>query len=516
MSSENYIQDVEYPSFYNGVLNPLALWFTAAVNGYADRPMPESFRYCDLGCGNGTTLIYLASMFPQAHFVGVDFNADHIAAAKTLAEKVQLTNIEFHQLDFADLEDWDTEAFDFAVCFGAFSWINIELQNHILGFVGNKLTRGGLFLVHYAAKPGKVQIDPLWHLMRTVTETESGNSIHRVREGIKVISQLQDKNSRFFQDNPVADHRAKALGNQDLNYVAHESLTEWQAFFHSEIAQRAGEQGLTFAGPSGQSNVPLQYRIPQAFKALFSDSQDTVIRETLCDYIHNTGVRTDVFVKDAPEKASNLEVLDDTAFGIMLLLTETIPAKANALSGQGINLNDAIPKAILGGVAERSMTFREMASLPALGKRNKSEVQDMLAFLVSTGAIQPLAGHYKPIPANGQSRWEPILPLTGNELASEFPLSRALNLPSAHTGQCTPLPPLVALVLATLQNDIPVNRVAEVAADKVVRAGNELFPNTPNPPKRPDLVKSINDQLPLVIEKVLPRLVSMGVYGAAL
>jgi trans-aconitate methyltransferase len=202
------------------------MWFTAATNSLTDRPMPNSFRYCDLGCGDGTTLHYLASMYPQAQFVGVDFNAEHIAAANKRANEAQLNNIEFRQLDFADLKDLESEPFDFIVCYGAFSWINISLQEQILDFVGTRLQPGGLFLVHYAAKPGKVQIDPLWHLMRTVAATVPGDSIDQVREGIKVISHLQEQKSIFFQQNPIAHGRASALSKQDLNHIAHESLTE--------------------------------------------------------------------------------------------------------------------------------------------------------------------------------------------------------------------------------------------------------------------------------------------------
>jgi SAM-dependent methyltransferase len=449
-------------------------------------------------------------MYPQARFVGVDFNADHINSANDLAKEAQLNNIEFHQLDFANLESWDIEGFDFAVCFGAFSWINLSLQNNILSFVANKLKTDGCFLIHYAARPGKVQIDPLWHLMRTVTESVPGNSIDRVREGIKIISQLKDKGSVFFKQNPVANKRATALTGQNLNYVAHESLTEWQAFFHSEIAQRARDYGLTFAGPTGQSNVPLEFRIPPSFKSLFNGSMDDAVKETLCDYIHNTGIRTDVFVKDGRKKSSDLDVLDDTAFGIVPLLNETIPPKANTLSGQSISLNDPIPKAILDGTMKQSMTLREIASLPALGKKTKGEVLDMLALLVSIGAIQPLASHYKAAPEGDYASWKLSLPLTGLELASDFPLNQPLRLPSEHTGQCAPLPPLVALILAALHDGVAQNEVANVVADKLLQPGNQIFPNAPNPPKS-ELIKSLNQQLPLFKQQVLPKLMRMGV-----
>ncbi len=510
MSSSNYIQDVSYQSFYNPQLNPLTLWFNAAINGFAERSLPESFRYCDLGCGNGTTLCYLAAMYPKAHFTGVDFNATHIAAAQGLAKQAQLNNIEFHQLDFANLENWTVEPFDFVVCYGTFSWITVALQNSILDFVGNSLIKGGFFLVHYAARPGKVQIDPLWHLMRTVTDSEEGDSIARVREGIRIISHLKDKESAFFKQNPIARQRATALVNQDASYVAHESLTEWQAFFHDEIARRAREYGLVFAGPSGQSNIPLKFRVPHSFNTLFHDPMDPIVKETLCDYIHNTGVRTDVFAKDVRKAQSNQDAFHETPFGIAPLLNETIPPSVDALSGQSINLKDPIPKAILDGLTRKSMTFGEMLSLPALSQKHHNEVRDLFAFLTSIGAIQPLTNHYHPTPESQQAPREPSLTLGKLELASDFPLTRPLSLPSAHTGQCASLPPVVALILAAQGKGIARNEVIDVVADRLMLAGKELFPN---PPGKPELVKSIRDQLPLLNNKALPRLVAMGVYS---
>ncbi len=515
MSSNSYIQDISYPSSYNAQLNPLSLWFTAATNNLAVQPMSASFSYCDLGCGDGTTLHYLASMYPQAHFVGVDFNKEHITAAKQRAEGAQLENVEFRQLDFASLEELQDELFDFIVCYGTFSWINISLQEKILDFVGNRLRPDGLFLVHYAAKPGKVQIDPLWHLMRTAATTVSGDSIAQAQEGVRVISNLQQQKALFFQQNPIAHNRANALSKQNLNYIAHESLTEWQAFFHSEIEQRALQYDLTFVGPSGPLNLPLKQRVPQQFMHLFQDHMDSSTIETLCDYIHNTGVRTDIFMRKVSPQPPDQDPLTDQIFGISPLLDEMILPRIDTPSGSSIGSGEPIPKAILDGLTrQHSMTFQEIISLPTLEQRDSSEVRDYLTLMASANIIQPIIGKHKLPLASDNLKYHPTLPLARLVLASDFPLTRPLPIPSAHTGQCASLPPAVALILSLLQEGVREGQLIDRVVDRLLQAQSQIPTRGIQSPGRKELTASVSQQLPLVTDRVLPRLVAMGVFEA--
>ncbi len=512
MSSDNYIQDVAYPSSYNPNLNPLSLWFIAAINGFRDTPLPKEFHYCDLGCGDGTTLNHLAAMYPEASFVGVDFNADHITAAHKNAGEAGLKNVEFHQLDFADLKTFATASFDFITCFGAFSWINVSLQDCILDFAGDRLRDNGLFLVHYAAKPGKAQIDPLWHLMRVATNSVSGNSIDRVREGTKIINHLREKQSLFFRQNPVANERAKQIPNQNPYYVAHESLTEWQAFFHSEIANRAAERKLIFAGPMGRLNAPLEYRIPPAFQSLFNDSMDSTTVETLSDYVHNTGIRADLFSKEGTKIPQARQILDEVLFGISPIVAEMIPPQINTPSGQKVNLTDPLPKAMLANLAKGTMTFGDLMATPALADQKRDTAIGMLALLVSEGVIQPLSSQHRSLPENACTPLKASLPLTELNLSTDFPLTQALALPSAHTGQCAQLPVMVALILAAMQAGLAGDKITNQVVEKVWNARKELFAGMPNPPGKPDLGKMVNQQMQLVQDRIIPELVARGVF----
>ena len=190
-ASDSYISDVVYDSSYNPYLNPLNLHYIALQAGLRQGRLAADFSFCDLGCGDGTTLNIIASMFPKARFYGVDFNRKHIAAAQRSAEIAGLENVTYHQLDFADINSTKFPSLDFINCFGTFSWINKSLQDSILEFAGRSLVESGVFTVHYAAKPGKVQLDPLWHLMRILTENMNVSSTERARTAVERIGDTE-------------------------------------------------------------------------------------------------------------------------------------------------------------------------------------------------------------------------------------------------------------------------------------------------------------------------------------
>ncbi len=63
----------------------------------------------DIGCENGITTCFLASILPESTFLGIDRSANGIAIAKTIREKLGLENIVFMEGDYTTL---DSKNFD--------------------------------------------------------------------------------------------------------------------------------------------------------------------------------------------------------------------------------------------------------------------------------------------------------------------------------------------------------------------------------------------------------------------
>jgi hypothetical protein len=246
---------------------------------------------------------------------------------------------------------------------------------------------------------------------------------------------------------------------------------------------------------------------------LFHGSMDSRIKETLIDYIHNTGVRTDIFMRGTAPKRADIDQLDGLIFGITSLLNEMIPPKIDTPSGKSIGSGEPIPKAILDGLTQRSMTFQEITSLPALAQKSSSEVRDSLTLMAGANIIQPIINQHRPSPMGDSSQWQPSLALTRILLASDFPLTQPLHIPSAHTGQCASLPPVIALILSTLQDGANEEQLTKIVVERLLLAQSKILSPTTRRPSKEELTKSIMQQLPLITGKVIPRLVAMGVYG---
>ncbi len=86
------------------------------VPGLVER-LQQGIDVADVACGSGHAINVMAQAFPASHFVGLDFSAPAIAAARAEADRRRLTNATFVQQDAASLEA--KEQYDFITTFDA-------------------------------------------------------------------------------------------------------------------------------------------------------------------------------------------------------------------------------------------------------------------------------------------------------------------------------------------------------------------------------------------------------------
>ena len=100
---DGYVTDVAYTSNFYREITPSWLGMTSLLLGHRPPDLARSFRYADLGCGNGFTALAIAATCPHAEVWGFDFNPAHIEFASSLANRAGLTNVHFVETSFADL-----------------------------------------------------------------------------------------------------------------------------------------------------------------------------------------------------------------------------------------------------------------------------------------------------------------------------------------------------------------------------------------------------------------------------
>ena len=134
----------------------------ALIEGLVDR-LRAGIDVCDIGCGQGHAINLMAKEFPNSRFTGLDFSREGIAAAKTEATKLGLTNATFEVKDAATLDD--SSQFDFITVFDA---IHDQAKPAVvLKGIANSLKSDGVFLCVDIAGSTNVE-DNLEHPLATM------------------------------------------------------------------------------------------------------------------------------------------------------------------------------------------------------------------------------------------------------------------------------------------------------------------------------------------------------------
>jgi SAM-dependent methyltransferase len=112
------------------------------VSGLTDR-LRAGAEVADVGCGQGHAINLMAEAFPASRFVGYDFTAEAVDAARAEARKMGLSNATFEQQDVSSLTD--KGRFDLVTAFDS-----IHDQAHprkVLKGIYDALKPGGAFLM---------------------------------------------------------------------------------------------------------------------------------------------------------------------------------------------------------------------------------------------------------------------------------------------------------------------------------------------------------------------------------
>lgn len=115
----------EFPRFHEvmaedsgqSVLSSLESHILPLVPNLADQ-LDKGIRVLDVGCGSGRIMNQLAKLYPNSHFVGIDFSLEAIELARNEALKNKSKNIEFIVSDLSKFDETaEIEAFDLITTF---------------------------------------------------------------------------------------------------------------------------------------------------------------------------------------------------------------------------------------------------------------------------------------------------------------------------------------------------------------------------------------------------------------
>jgi SAM-dependent methyltransferase len=397
---EGYLRDVAYVRQFCKELAPALLRAAAALNGFPPPP-EDGFDYCELGCGPGDTVNTLAAAHPASRFVGVDFNAEHVAFARSLAERAGLGNVRFLERDFAELAREPLPSFDYVCAHGVLAWIAPATRTAMLDVAAARLRPGGLLYVSYNAMPGWAAVEPLRRLLLDASSGVAGTSLDRARHALAVAKALCDARAEYFDVNPPAKEMLETTLRTGLAYAAHEYLgADWHPMYFADVAAEMTARGLRFVG---QLPLYLNHRdltIPESAAGLFAGPMDRAAFERLKDFAINEFFRGDLYVKDGgpPEPARTTAYFDATPFGTL------VPADAVRrevrLRHHTLRYDGAFFDALITRLAEAPGTVSELAREGAIAPHGVDAIRDGVLRLLLGEQVMPMRSTPAPVPGD--------------------------------------------------------------------------------------------------------------------
>ena len=398
--TDGYISDVSYPAFFYREMQPVWLSMVAGLQGFAAPVVDQPFALCELGCGVGTNLLVAAACHPEAQFVGVDFNAEHLRVAADAATSGGIRNIEFVHSDFAGFARSNSRQFDFITSHGSWSWIAPAQQSALLDCAVQGLKPGGLFCLHYMCHPGSTDLLPLQHLLNMCAHLMPGPSPRKAQTGLKLLQQLAG--SGLYADRPAMLRHLENMAKRDPADLAHEFLTDhWQPQHPAEVHQRLGQAGLSFLGSADMFNaLDISLSIPGNLQPLIGRTAVPALAETLKDMARNAHQRLDLFQKDPAALDRDGFIARLGATRVHLLPQAPAPGSLTFATPIGpITGPEAVFAPLLQRLQAGPATGIELAHLPVFAGDVGALLQP-LQLLMMQGIAHPGTG--APPPADGR------------------------------------------------------------------------------------------------------------------
>jgi ubiquinone/menaquinone biosynthesis C-methylase UbiE len=376
-NTHGYVTELEYTGHYYENQNPILLNYIAGLNGLNPVDKLQKFTYCELGCGKGVTLNVLADANPDSQFIGIDFNEEHIKAARQQAEDCNITNVRYFPVSFEQMQTLDLPDFDYITLHGVYTWVSPELRGHINAFLKRKLATGGLVMVSYNALPGKALEKILRDMMLTYAESQPVSLLEKTSHGIAYLDYLVQHQAPFFQQNPAAAKKVAAMKSKDMRYIAHEYFNQhWDPMYFAEVYKAMRGAGLQFAG---QTEILLNYTnlaFPANLQQDFDKNPDRISLEIHRAFIMNEEFRRDVYIKSTPPQTQTTPVAKRFAY-ISLTDPDRFNDKIKAVSGI-MELQGEIFKALVAQIYCHAQTIDQLLQQPALEQYSEEQITDAL------------------------------------------------------------------------------------------------------------------------------------------
>jgi methyltransferase-like protein/ubiquinone/menaquinone biosynthesis C-methylase UbiE len=246
---------------------------------------PSECNVLELGCGNGRSLVAMATIMPKSRFVGIDRAGRALQQGTEAAHSSGLVNVLFKQEDLLNVSP-ELGEFDYIIAHGVYSWVPGKVQDALLQTIHDHLAPGGVAYVSYNTMPG-------WHLRGMVREMmlfhirnirDTKERIDEAYRLLKFLDKAANQNDLYGQFIKKEVHETL---QHERSYLFHDDLAETNSpvYFH-EFAEHASRSGLKFMGEADFYETQFHIypeEISQTLQAM--NAEDVLLKEQYLDFL---------------------------------------------------------------------------------------------------------------------------------------------------------------------------------------------------------------------------------------
>lgn len=431
--SEGYVSDIAYSIGYYREMAPDHVGYAALSLGKSPGGALLTKRVLELGFGMGLGFVLAAAANPQTQFEGCDFNPEHVAHARSLADGAWLTNVTIREASFQEMAAEAREGqhdLDIIQLHGILTWVSADAQRAIVEIARKRLKPGGLLYVSYNCMPGWAPMLPVQRLMREHAKRHAGSSLAKTAGAVEAVKAMIAGKGRYFAGNPVIDQRIDKLGTMQASYLAHEYLNEnWFIFHVADVAEMFGAAKLSFLGSATIAENIDAVSVPAEMREMVAQASDPIWKETLRDIAGNKQFRRDIYARGVTtlNNVEMLRALNATHF-TLAMPRSAVTLKLPSLMGE-LDAKPEIYGAIADCLADGIVPFDAIMTLPALTTVGLAGTLQALALMVHAGQVLPILGGIEAEHAPAQ-RFNRMLA----DLAAQGRIHNFLAAPAARAG----------------------------------------------------------------------------------
>lgn len=329
-----YVDDVSYVNLFHRHATPAWLHFIAGALGHGAPDPGSPFRWCELGCGPGYGTVLTAAANPRGHFVGIDFNAAHIAHAKALATQGGVTNTSFLERDLQSLvgaaastDPLLVEGFDFISVVGVYAWVAPADRRAVLAFVSRFLKPGGMLYMTYSCHPGMSWFVGMQRLLVDYAATVRGSSADKIVASLRFLQELAGAEGSQLAEHPAQLAEIARALEGDPRYLAHEFMApHWAPQQVGEVIGDLARLGCTWLGSAQPGDNIDEFSLAPALRPLLASLPAGAMRETARALAIRQSMRHDIFQRGAQTMSQ-----DDHRHALMTQRLAQVPGVAHAL-----------------------------------------------------------------------------------------------------------------------------------------------------------------------------------------